>query len=526
MSDTQAPVLTAPNHLSRRFFPFTIADWVVTGVLVFWAMLLNHRFGSIGSVVGLALLVVAIWSHKWGKTYDRLITKVNDAEMTIIRQGALWENIPLLRQLGQYVEPSWWRRAVRFVIRRRDPYPIRVDSMIDERFGEVGLGYNTRERTDSIVFLGSGSDISTKDEATQFAMIEAFASAVRRMSHGSRVPITLIARPRDADVQEFDTAVAWSHHPDAVIPFATEVCVEHHSETGEWISPEQLYSRGLITKEQERWRRLHDLAVARSRVAHQVHGRETDFAVVITVKRDPKANKAARSWKPQPLDPKAVRQLPLTRIMKIAHVALQNLGVEGLRLLDRQEMEKFCADRMPLSDELQEVDTGVSNHHPQLNILASRDAVVEDGVMYATYRVEEMPTQLFSDSIARLFTLTSPTVSLAVRGENTRGSGEARWLYWITSLFDGLTGDMRLGKSITHSRAQLEEISDRIADTRDVQRMTILLRLAGTDAEQFVEDADTLVREAAGLGFMLELVPGSSLQYQAKLVATTGMASI
>jgi hypothetical protein len=445
-----------------------------------------------------------------------VLRRIYDLQTLIAYQGRVWENEKLLQQMGQYERARWWRRMLKRLFPRRHPYPLRID-WIETDLGDIGVGYNKHQQTQSVVITAEGSDVPGLKPVDRYNQLVALGDSIRRMSIGEPLSISQIMRRRPPGEWEFNNAINKSHHPDVVVPPA----LVDELETGK--SSDELYREGSISKESARQMRLNEIAIQESKKLAMAYGGEVDYAMVLTVPRDNRTRQAARGRRAKLLKDNEIRRMSLMRVVKFAQDACERFGVEGMQILDKTQLEEFCA--FPWKEADAPEDDEIPFNHPAYGLYAAANASGADDTSFVAYRITETPLEVDMGLMTALFTQTGVPISVAFLGENKSATAKGSSLWFISGIIEAFDG-WNLGARFSQYGERVSESSEALAQRRYVQHVNILAIVYGRDPDQLAEDCDRFEREAQTLGFQLETAPGPSLQLTCLFAGWTGMVAI
>lgn len=520
------PTVQAPEKLASRFLSMTFTDQLVAVAFGCITLLIALPMGFLGFVIGAAITTYFMWPLNWGRRYFLWTMKLYDAWTRFIYQDILWENTQALSASEDYRPAAWWRRWLQKLFIRRHPYPLRVDWLED--IG-VGIMHNEAEHLDTVAIGSYGSDIPGMSVQEQYARHMQIADVIRRLASYRGIPITIrtdvLRRPYD--LFDFDESLDNTHFPDVVVPSAL---IESELSG---LDPETLFKQGKITKDELLFWRLNQLTVVEAREEISNRGSQVTMATFISVRRDPRVVKAARSNKRKPLSEKEAQRLLILRFAREVMEALERASVSEPRLFSREECIGFLeaarsSEPRDSGEITPEPSSGViplSLEHPQYGMYVSKDSCVIDSTGHITIRIVGLTREIETNLIPRIFTEASvPWLNLCSISETASGQTEYFGINWLANIMDdfvGALGVSRVGQKTTMRREALETEQRDLANQGHIVYLNSLVTVSHTDPELLEDAAVEVERVIRGIGFTPERVKGRYLVWRATLASLT-----
>lgn len=485
----EVPYLPAPTKLAYQFLELTKIDWLVLFAGILLSLRAGHYLSLPGTLAVLVLTGAQLYPLLYGRRYVVWLMRFYGwFWIEKVLDGVLWTSGP--RELL-----GWWRKLLVWMFVEPSVYSYRVDKLFD-----IGLNYNTRLRTDSVIIAGDGSQFFRLSPMEQDALEKRLADEMAKYARYRRLRARVSLGSRRRPLDGHRVLVEQNEHmrPDTYLPRAL---VELKAR-GLDVTPnnvEQLVSDGVLSDAEAVDFNHYVIAQAIRRRAPEVC-RESDYVAVLTVPRSGRV-RLATGKDNRKLSPEEAMGEQLINLAQAFLLRLSGMGIKNPRILNQDEVEVFnragwdvvSIDRFR-TDRLAGRRT---QHHPE------REIRVKDGVMtfdneshHAVIRLTGLPHQVAPDDFTRLFGALPTEGSLSVSKVSTVVSGnkEYRWLGFFLNLVEDIIGHLRTRSRTQRRFFSLLNVQERIDEQRHISYFDVLIDV-GDGSKAVVESDVRLVMD-------------------------------
>lgn len=542
MTQIEVPVVSGPQKLSYPLFRLTSTDWAVLWVLICGTVILLNQWRFPGLLLGVLLICWVMWPLDWGRRYYVWFGKVDSWWIRVVLGGVLWEN-PYYDGDETLLTPKGFvRRTLRKIVYRKHPFPYYPDKLYD-----VGLGHNTYAgHTDSILVYGSGSSIATLGPNEAEARITQLEHEFRRIAawHGLSAKVGTTVRRRPYSMLQFEEILGSEMHPDVLVPEAL-VIMQQPEHRGK--SADELYRLGVLTREQLRYLRVHQITCVEARQDVAQNGADIDMIISVTIPRSARLQAAER--KAKLLDVKEMRHERIVRLGESLLAAARRASVVDPRILDQEEWGTFLRkawDAVDLAEyydqmihQTTEEATSTGNiedesrriplWHPQIGIYATDKVAVFDHTNHAVLRITKMPREIAPDTMDGLFSsMPIRLLSRTLASEPVKGTREYYGLNFLSAIADSIMESTSLwfGTRTVRRRERLASEEERVANESHILYMNVFLGLVHEDPEELELLVEAVQSELAVYECQSERVTGETRVVRAALTAGTTIATL
>jgi hypothetical protein len=397
----------------------------------------------------------------------------------------------------------------------------------------VGIIHDTSENLDTVAITSPGSDIAGLSFQEQHQMHQAIANTWRRLAayHGVQISIRTLTQRRPYDMDRLLDSFDNSYLPDVLVPQAQIV----QQETG--IDPEELYKLGKITREELRDWRLNRLNVGEVYDEVDDRGRQVEMITFITVRRDKRVRKAAKSRRAKKLTDREAQRLQIIRLAREVMEGLERGSVRDPQLLDREGCLRFLEGvrstekrNSETADAFMPTSSQLSRDHPQFGIYSTPEAFVTDTTGHITLMITGLPKEIETNLIPRIFSEAQVEwLTVTTLAETASGRVEYIGFNWVANILnDGLdaAGLSRIGRKTERRREDIEAQQAEVADQGHLIYLTPLVTVSHVDPEALEDAAVEAERVIRLIGCNSERAPAGFLAKQAALAGLTGSTNL
>jgi hypothetical protein len=519
--DLEDLMVPAPRSLGYQFNKWSITDIRMVVVLLAFLLLVGLEVGVLGFLPVLFLAGWLLWPCEWGKRYYSYGEWLYGIWIRAVLQDILWQDVKKLdTELGRLSKPP---KRSRF--RRRDPFPLRVD-----RAHDIGMVWNKRRKTYSLLISADGSDISSMSLVDQRQRQDMIAEAIRRIAsyQGLRAEVGFTFRRRPYSVHKIDTSFHNRGNPEAFVPAAAVAAAK----TGKTV--EALHADGKITDRELRYNRFHMLQRGQRAVAQELGG-DVDMVAVVTIARSARLRAAASGKKPLSL-----KDVYGEKVYQIARELIEGLELASVHepaIMDPSACEDYIrgawdsdigayrASRLSTDWKPTGPDE-IPAEHPQYSIRVTDKLCVMDDTGIAVVQVIKQPEALEPNLVPIL--AIHPRVRLLSRSlvsETSNGNVDYFLAGFMASIWDnfldGIT--VRTGPRTERRREALGEEQRRIDAQQHVMYSNSFEAVISPDPEEVEAAVEDLIRVINQWGGRAKRIKGRNRQVRYALMATTGI---
>lgn len=502
MSQTvEVPYLPAPTKLAYQFLELTKIDWLVLLAGVFTALWVERYLLMPGMVLVIVFTGYLLYPLLYGRRYIVWLMRLYGwFWIEKVLSGVLW--VDGVRELD-----GWWRKLLVGTFVEPLVYPLRVDKLYD-----IGLNYNRRHMTDSVVVAGDGSDFFRLSPMAQDERQSRLASEMSKYARfkGLRARVSLGQRRRPLDNHHILVQQDEHLRPDTLLPRAL-VELKRHGLAVTHDNVEKLIEQGVLSEEEAVDYNHYILAQAVRNDAPLLC-RESDYVAVLTVPRSRRVRRATGKDNLK-LSPEEAMGEQLINLARAFQQRLVGIGIKNPRILNQEEVEVFNRagwDVVSIGRYRDDRLAGrKTQHHPEREIRVQDGILTFDGESHhAVVRLTGLPPNVAPDTFVRLFGAFPTKGSLSVTNVSQVVSGkkEYRWLSVILNIVEDVIGHWRTGAATRRRFTSLQDVQEKIDAQRHITYFSVLIDLADGDASVVESDVRAVMDRVSELDASAERV--------------------
>lgn len=353
------PEIASVRKLSIRYFDFDSTDWWMNGVIAIATLTAWELYSFWWEALAVLLVgACAMYRLDYGRVYSVVYDEIQNAKIEKLQKGKF----------------------------SGDTIPIIVDELIDEKGNSIGLMRTKADDSYSVLIIGTGSSIVTKDEKQQYRAYMNLAHRLRRLP--KNVGFSWVFRVSPADpwpVADFYNAAL---NPFVAVP---EGIVKRN---GVFEIPDD-----QLTRRQKRHMFLHKVAGAVQEQDRTV-SRDVTMAMVLTVIGNRELIKSKGN-----VGQNVARKTPALRLARNMAKDLRNWGVADAHIADAKEtlryvrttwdsvdaVEYYDAEQSGEAGFVEQDSTQKQSHLPPKGALSQRSRIRIGNTWLGALRVTAQP---------------------------------------------------------------------------------------------------------------------------------------
>lgn len=491
-----------PKKRSMRFFKFNRNDLTWTALYAITTIALSVIVGNTWNR-GVVAVAVVLWCLTM-LPVESLNDRVYFGPIAAI------DNLRI-RLNGNYT----WKASSRETSakRRRN---VRIMKLAVKAFGDLGLIYNQKRNTYSMVFLAGGSPISSQNLAAQFASHQQIANIFTKAASAAKVTVELSTgvRARPEDPWEF-----W----DMMITYGEK-------EVAETLAEFEQKTVEQFTEYDHRMKYLQTVQFAQKEISDMSN--DIDMIMVVTV-AGTEAFKTA--LKKRSITEEELSRQPIDRIRKVITPLLEKVTAGKITILDEEGAERYLRKGWDVNlreyyDRAHERasrgdDIKPDQWYPSRFIKQHKDYVQIDDTFGATLKVSSFPRGDAFPFEARVFYAAHARYyANSVIGETQHG----RWAYNFLNLGSGFLGDaietIGIDRSGPRAERREQEKNDRLREIDEsvyIQDYCPVVAVSGNSLEELEANIELETDRLSAEGMQTIRVIGERNQLSWYLSATT-----